>query len=120
MEEIIDVMVPQVTEETFEVVQLMPQEHMQNRIVEQVVDVPAPQVQESGGNGRSDPACPAGTNFRSNRRASREVVRSIPVERIPERVVEQIVDIRETQVTEKTTKSRKITQQVTTISSRTH
>ena len=43
-------MVPQVTEETFEVVQIMPQERVQNRTVEQVVDVPAPQIQESGGN----------------------------------------------------------------------
>ena len=36
-------MVPQVTEETFEGVQIMPQEHVQNREVEHFVDVPVPQ-----------------------------------------------------------------------------
>ena len=35
-------MVPQVTEETFEGVEIMPQERVQNRAVEQVVDVPVP------------------------------------------------------------------------------
>ena len=44
--EIIDVMVPQVTEETFEGVQIIPQEHVQNRTLEQFVDVPVPQSQE--------------------------------------------------------------------------
>ena len=39
-------MVPQVTEETFEGVQIMPQERMQNREVEQFVDVPVPKSQE--------------------------------------------------------------------------
>ena len=39
-------MVPRVTEETFEGVQVMPQERVQNRAVEQFVDVPAPPSQE--------------------------------------------------------------------------
>ena len=39
-------MVPQVTEETFEGVQIMPQDRVQNRRVEQFVDVPVPQSQE--------------------------------------------------------------------------
>ena len=39
-------MVPQVTEETFEGVQIMSQERVQNRTVEQFVDVPVPQSQE--------------------------------------------------------------------------
>ena len=39
-------MVPQVTEETFKSVQIMPQERLQNRTVEQVVGVPVPQIQE--------------------------------------------------------------------------
>ena len=39
-------MVSQVTEETFECVQIMPQERVQNREVEQFVDVPVPQSQE--------------------------------------------------------------------------
>ena len=39
-------MVPQVTEETFEGVQIMPQERVQNRALEQFVDVPVPQSYE--------------------------------------------------------------------------
>ena len=39
-------MVPQVTEETFEGVQIIPQERVQNRTVEQFVDVPVPSSQE--------------------------------------------------------------------------
>ena len=39
-------MVPQVTEETFEGVQIMSQERVQNRTVEQFVDVPVPHSQE--------------------------------------------------------------------------
>ena len=39
-------MVPQVTEETFEVVQIMLQERVKNRTAEQFVDVPVPQSQE--------------------------------------------------------------------------
>ena len=39
-------MVPQVTEETFEGVQIMPQERVQNRTAEQFVGVPVPQSQE--------------------------------------------------------------------------
>ena len=36
-------MVPPVTEETFEGVQIVPQERVQNRTLEQFVDVPVPQ-----------------------------------------------------------------------------
>ena len=39
-------MVHQVKEVTFEGVQIMPQECVQNRTVEQFVDVPVPQSQE--------------------------------------------------------------------------
>ena len=39
-------MVPQVTEETFEGVQIMPQERVQNRTVEQFVDVPVPKLND--------------------------------------------------------------------------
>ena len=39
-------MVPQVTEETFEGVQIMPQERVQNHAEEQFVDVPVPQSLE--------------------------------------------------------------------------
>ena len=41
-----------------------------------------------------------------------QVVHSIPMERIPERVVEQIVDMQEPQVMEKTSRVPKTTQQV--------
>ena len=39
-------MVPLVTEETFEGVQIMQKERVQNREVEQFVDVPVPKSQE--------------------------------------------------------------------------
>ena len=41
-----------------------------------------------------------------------QVVHSIPLERIPKRVVEKIVDMPEPQVMEKTSRVPKITQQV--------
>ena len=41
-----------------------------------------------------------------------QVVHSIPLERIPKRVVEKIVDMQEPQVMEKTSRVPKITQQV--------
>ena len=85
-------MVPQVTEETFEGVQIMPQERVQNRTVEQFVDVPVPKSKEKN--------------------VEVEVVPNIPMVRTLERVVEQIVDVQATQVMEKTTKIQKITQQV--------
>ena len=44
--ETIDAMVLQVTEETFEGVQIMPQKRVQNRTLEQLIDVPVPQSQE--------------------------------------------------------------------------
>ena len=48
VEEIIDVMVPQVTEETVGV-RIMTR--VQNRsVVERVVDVPVPQISQTGGN----------------------------------------------------------------------
>ena len=41
-----------------------------------------------------------------------QVVHSIPLDRIPKRVVEQIVDMQESQVMEKTSRVPRITQQV--------
>ena len=73
-------MVPQVTEETFEGVQIMPQERVQNRTVEQFVDVPVPKSKEKN--------------------VEVEVVPNIPMVRTLERVVEQIVDVQATQVME--------------------
>ena len=80
--------------------QIMPQERLQNRIVEQVVDVPVPQIQEEIVE-VIQLVPPERISDRTSR-ANREVVRSIPMEHIPERVVEQIVDRRQTQVTKKT------------------
>ena len=39
-------MVPQVKDGNIRSVQIMPQERLRNRTVEQVVDVPVPQIQE--------------------------------------------------------------------------
>ena len=88
----------------------MPQERSQNRTVEQVVDVPVPQIEEEFV--EVIQLVPPERISDRHGRANREVVRSIPMERIPERVVEQIVDRRETQVTKKTTKIQKISQEV--------
>ena len=58
------------TEEVIEVERHTPQERVQNCTVEQIVDVPVPQIRSEIG----------------------EVIQSIPQERISDRVVEQIVD----------------------------
>ena len=65
-----------------EVVQIIPQERIQQRIVEQIVDVPVPQVVEE----------------------ILEVIKVIPQERVSERIVEQIVDVPVPQVMEEIVK----------------
>ena len=46
LEQIVDVPVPQIMEETVEVVQLIPQERVQQRTLEETVNVPVLQIQQ--------------------------------------------------------------------------
>ena len=69
---------PQIMEDIVEVIQLVPQERIQERIVEEIIDVPVPQWIEE----------------------MIEVVKLIPQERVENRTAEQIVDVPVPQIQE--------------------
>ena len=46
LEQIVDVPVPQITEETVEAAKSIPEERIQQRTLEETVSVPVPQIQE--------------------------------------------------------------------------
>ena len=80
MREIVDVEVPQIQEDTVEVIQPTLQERFSERIVEQIINVPVPQIQEQ----------------------SVDVVNYIPHERVPQSTVNQIVETPVPQLVEDT------------------
>ena len=79
IEDLIDVHVPQVTEEAAEVVKHIPQERVQNCTVEEMVDVPVPWIREKTG----------------------QVIQHIPQDRVSDLQGEQIFDIPVPQIQEK-------------------
>ena len=102
-EEIIDISVPQVMEETVEAVKLIPQDKVQNCTLEQIVAVPLPRIREETGeviqllsqDRVSDQVIEQiiDCSVPQIREPSVEVAKVIPEERLQERTVEQIADV---------------------------
>ena len=84
----------------------MPQERVQNRTLERVVDVQVPQIQESGKNVEVIQLVP------HVRMSDRIVEQIVELYRVLERVVEQIIDVQKPLAMEKIVKVQKNTQQV--------